>query len=172
MGRKPPLEGTDDAARHRLIQPEGIADRKRGLPDLQVGRAAESHLRWKLAHAADPQDRKIVIGGGADQINPSHLSRRKADRDLAAIGHDMVVRDEMPVAVPDKSRAGSAALPLLSHDWSSGRSHRNLDNRGRHSFEDVDGGPFGLGQRTTLLDGARGGGCPWRMLDLHGSYHE
>ena len=118
-GRQPALERADDAAGQRLIEPERIADRKRGLTDLEFGRTAQRHRRRQLTGIPDPQHREVIVGRDADDFGLRHLARGEANRNLAAVLDDVIVGDDMAAVVPDEAGAGGGSRRLRPRpgDW-------------------------------------------------------
>src|SRR5439155_25007661 len=84
-GRQPALERADDAAGQRLVEPEGIADRKRRLADLEFGRTAQRYRRRQLTGILYPQYRKVIVGRDADELSLRHLARGEANRNIADV---------------------------------------------------------------------------------------
>src|SRR3954470_11722524 len=106
-GRQPALERADDAAGQGLVEPEGIADRKCRLTDLEFGRTAQRHRRRQLTCILDPQHREVIVGRHADDFSLRYLARGEANRNLAAILYDVIVGHHVAGVIPDQAGSGS-----------------------------------------------------------------
>src|SRR3982074_2934177 len=172
-GGQPPLQRAYDAVGKRLVEPERIADRKGGLPDLEVRRAPDRDRLRKIVHAGEPNDREIVMRRKADVRRLDGLSRcqtyRKGFRPL----HDMVIGDDVAGLVPDESGAGSDFRLI------GGRRRRlvaaaaadDVDHRWRNALEDFDGRFLIVREAPARLDLTRRGRRIELILDVGPDRH-
>jgi hypothetical protein len=92
----------DDAVRHRLREPERIADRQHRIADLQRVGTAELHHRQILE--CDLQHREIGV-----RIAPHHFGVRAATvgelhPDLIGLRHHVMIGDDVALPIDDDSR--------------------------------------------------------------------
>ena len=142
--------GADDALRHRLTQSKRIADREHDVAGAHlVGSAHRHHRRVGHVHA---QDGQVRIGVGADDGRRRDATVGKLDADLVRPLDDVMVRDEVAVAVDDDAGA-EAALDPLTHVGKILPQQRVADGRTRLVADDagsvdVDHGRSGPGDRV------------------------
>ena len=116
----------DDTTGHRLVEAEGVTDRKGELTDFELRRAADRE-RWRQrACIPCPKHCQIVVRRRADDGRARDLARRKTDGDLTCALHYMVVGDDVAVIVPHKSSAGCPAPFTFLAEWIGGRLRRYL----------------------------------------------
>ncbi len=96
-------DGTDDAARQRSGEAEGIADGIDFLADLQIGRVAEGH-RLQVG-GFDLDYGQVVRLVGADDGGLICLAVVECDLDLARFGDDVIVGEDVSFFVDDEAGA-------------------------------------------------------------------
>ena len=100
-------DGTDDAAGEGSGEAEGIADRVNFLADLQIGRIAESH-RLRVG-SFDLEYGQVMGAVGTDDCGLIFFAVVERDPDLACIGNDVIIREDVSFLVDDEA----GALTLL-----------------------------------------------------------
>ena len=111
--------GADDAGRDRAFQSEGLAEGQDPIADFHLAAIAEPGGR-KRARPLDAQHGQIGFRIGLDVGGLEFPSVVQADHDLAASGHDVVVRQDDPAGVNDHPGTG----PHDAVPWHLGRRKR------------------------------------------------
>ncbi len=102
----------DDAARHRLADAEGIADRQHEVADLERVAVAERQRRQALAVRIDLEHGEIAV-----LVRQQHLRLELApvaqhDADFLGVLDDVVVGDDEARRIDDHARAERVLHPL------------------------------------------------------------
>jgi hypothetical protein len=98
--------GADDAGRHRVLEPEGRADRDHPLADTQLVGVADAHGR--KAARVDLEQRDIGPLVRAEQLRLELALVMQGDRDLVGALHHVRVGQQIAVGGDDEPRAQSA----------------------------------------------------------------
>ncbi len=148
------VQSADDPARHGFLEAERASDRNHGVTDLELVRIAELHRMKQRRRRVDLDHGQVRRRVGADDRGLVRVPVPEPDRDTVRLVDDVLVRDDVPVAVDHE--AGALCLGLLV-------PHRGRLIRGDGDLDDASVGvPVDLADRQT---GAVGRGLG--ALDAH-----
>ena len=105
------LQRRDDAGGERAVEPERVADRDRGIADLDVLGRAEGERLEVYAVGVDFQQRQVARRVAADDPGGNGLLVGELDGDLHRAVDDVGVGEDVAGLVDDK--AGAAGLAAL-----------------------------------------------------------
>ncbi len=137
-----PPDRADDAGRERVIEAEGVTDRDRLLPDLDV-RLLRGDLDGdeQLLRGVDLEHGDVLARLDADHRGRERLRALEVHRERLGAVDDVKVRDDVPLVVPHEARAAArgdldlrAAPPVVHH---AGLCHEH--DGGRDRLEHRDG---------------------------------
>ena len=95
-----------------MVETEGVSDGDRLLTDLEMKITRDFHRLQSFGRGFNLENGDVFPGLNADDLCIIHLLILEGDGEGAAvpepIGHDVVVRDDVPFLVPHKSRSGAS----------------------------------------------------------------
>ena len=91
-----------------VIEPERVADRDRPLADLELVRVAEARRLYGMP--LDLHDREVGLRVGADELGGDGLAVGERDLELIRVVDDVVVGEDVALAVEHHARAHAALL--------------------------------------------------------------
>src|SRR5262249_26850122 len=142
-----PVERAHDAARDRLLEAERAADGDDAVADLQVARAAYGEREELRGGRVDLDHGEVGGLVRADQVGAVGLAVPELDGDRRGAIDDVLVRDDVPVAVVDP--AGAFGLGLAA----AAAAERGLLAAAVGLDGDLDDAAVGLA--VDLVDGQR-----------------
>ena len=99
------LNGADDPRGRGAREPEWVADRDDGIPDLHGARVPELERGQTPRARVDAEHGDVGGGVAADERGPHRVAVREADLDLVGTLDHVVVRDDVAGLVDDEARA-------------------------------------------------------------------